>query len=205
MRSSLSVLSITSVMLAVVLMSSGNALTELRFTLVDVFGSSRYRVLLEFPREVFVDEELRLGFTLYLDDLPSLKHYTGYLSLTFTVISEDGRTLARTSINNRAEAYKVDYMFPGYRWGPYTLALKPDYSRLSSGGKMSLYITLEAEEYVEDPLGVPIIPTRPTPSTTQAAVIIVSHRPPIVEVGVAGLAAAVAAVVVFYVLRRKKT
>lgn len=173
----------TSLLTAVVLASPTplSAATELRITLEDGFGSSRYRVLLEMPSELLMGDDLKVVFTLYLDELPPLKHFAGYLSLTFTLLSEDGRTVARTTINNRAEPYKVDFIYPGYRWGPYSLTLKPDYSRLSAGGKVSVYITLEAEENVEDHLGVPVIPTRPNPSTVKAAELRVSQRLPIFE------------------------
>jgi hypothetical protein len=139
------------------------ATREIPLFLTDGIGTSKYRLVVDLPSEIPEGEGLKIVFTLYLDELPPLKHYSGYVSVTFTLVSEDGRTIARRSVNNRMDAYKVDYIYPGYRWGPYPLTINPDFSLWS--GKASLYVTLESEEYVEDPLGVPVIATRPNPTT----------------------------------------
>ncbi|MEM4383221.1 MAG: hypothetical protein QXU44_04095 [Candidatus Caldarchaeum sp.] len=206
MKSSLSALLATSVGLIVLLLFPFPvyASKELRFNLVDGFGTSRYRLILEMPDELLMNEEMKVGFVLYLDDLPPLKHYTGYLTLTFTLVSEDGQTLTRTSISNRMEAYKVDYIYPGHRWGPYVLTLKPDYSRLHGGASVSVYVVLDVEEYVEDQLGVPVIPTKPSPETVFAGSIRVSQPLPIFETGLAGFAILVLAVVYLYTKRARK-
>ncbi len=148
------------------------ATREVRLFLNDALGTSKYRLVVDLPSEIPTGEALNIVFTLYLEELPPLKHYSGYVSLTFTLVSEDGRTIARRSLNNRMEPYKVDYIYPGYRWGPYMLTINPDFTLWS--GKASLYVTLDSEEYMEDQLGIPVIATRPNPTTV-----------PVVEIGLA--------------------
>lgn len=172
--------------------------------MVDGFGTSRYRLILEMPDELLMNEEMKIGFTLYLDELPPLKHYTGYLTLTFTLVSENGQMISRTSISNRMEPYKVDYIYPGHRWGPYVLTLKPDYSRLQGETSVSVYVVLDVEEYVEDQLGVPVIPTKPSPETVFAGAIKVSQPLPLLETGLAGFAIVVLVVAYLYIRRTRK-
>ncbi|MEM4302658.1 MAG: hypothetical protein QW470_06730 [Candidatus Caldarchaeum sp.] len=204
MKSILSVLLNTSVLAVLALASLFHtaASTEVQLSLVDGFGTSKYRIVLDMPSEPAMGESLKIVFTLFLDELPPLKHYSGYVSITFTLLSADGRTLARTSINNRIDAYKVDYIFPGYRWGPYTVSINPDYSRITGGSKTSFYVTLESEEYVEDPLGIPIIATRPNPVTVHVKDLVFLQRFPTLEAVAAALVAAVFAAAFIYV---KKT
>ncbi len=168
-------------------------------------GTSKYRLVIDLPREIVVGGELKISFTLYLDELPPLKHYSGYVSVTFTLLSEDGRTIARKSVNNHLQDYKVDYMYPGHRWGPYTITINPDYSISSS--RALLYVTLESEEYVEDPVGIPVIATRPNPTTVPVGEIVLVQVFPLFETVALGLPVAVAVSILMYwrIKVRKRT
>ncbi|MDJ0274934.1 MAG: hypothetical protein NYU90_07045 [Aigarchaeota archaeon] len=140
---------------------------------MDAIGRSEYSLTVEMPDEVRRGSPINLTFTLVLEKLPPLKHYSGYISLTFTLISPDGRTLARRTVTTRDDAYKVDYVYPGYRWGPFTTSIMPDYS-IAASDSIRVVVTLESEEYAEDPLGIPVIPTRPTPAVVEIGTVRVS-------------------------------
>ena len=158
---------------AIVNIVSGSIVTTVRVQLDDAIGRSEYLLIVEMPGEVPRGDPINLTFTLILERLPSLKHYSGYISLTFTLMSPDGRTLARHTVTNKAEAYKVDYIYPGYRWGPFTTSIMPDYS-ISASDSIKVIVTLESEEYAEDPLGIPVIPTRPSPAVVEIGTVKVS-------------------------------
>jgi hypothetical protein len=155
---------------------SGSIVTTVRIQLVDAIGTSEYLLIVEMPDEVPRGEPINLTFMLVLERLPPLKHYSGYISLTFTLMSPDGRILARRTVTNKAEAYKVDYIYPGYRWGPFTTSILPDYA-ISASDSIKVVVTLESEEYAEDPLGIPVIPTRPAPAVVEIGTVkITSNR-----------------------------
>lgn len=189
--------------LTVTSLPHSTASREVQLSLVDSFGTSRYRVVLDLSPQPTIGDELKVVFMLYLDELPPFKHYSGYVSITFSLVSEDGRTLARRSVNNRMEPYRVDYIYPGYRWGPYTIAVNPDYSRLTAGNKAKLYLTLESEEYVEDPLGIPVIATRPNPVTAEVMALTFSQPFPLLESVAAALIVATLTSVFIYMKRTR--
>jgi hypothetical protein len=160
---------------AIVNAGSGSIVTTVRIQLVDAIGRSEYLLTVEMPDEVPRGDPINLTFMLVLERLPPLKHYSGYISLTFTLMSPDGRILARRTVTNRAEAFKVDYVYPGYRWGPFTTSIMPDYA-ISASDSIKVVVTLESEEYAEDPLGIPVIPTRPSPAVVEVGTVKVSSN-----------------------------
>jgi len=172
------------------------ATREIQLFLNDALGTSKYRLVVDLPSEIHTGEALKIVFTLYLEELPPLKHYSGYVSLTYTLVSEDGRTIARRGVNSRMEAYKVDYIYPGYRWGPYVLTINPDFTLWN--GKAYLYVTLDSEEYMEDHLGIPVIATRPNPTTVSVVEIGLARGLPLFESIVLGLPIAVALSILLY-------
>jgi len=174
----------------------------LKIVLTDALGESVYQLNVKIPQEVVRGESLNLTFIVLLDSLPPLKHYSGYVSLTFTLMSPDGRLLARRSINTRADPYRVEYIYPGHRWGPYSISIKPDYT-ISEFESMRLLVTLESEEYVEDPLGIPVIPTRPNPVTVEVGTVrVVAAKSDLVFTLAAAFTVPLIGIIVFFLLRR---